>query len=180
MALQKLRTWTGQKLPKLGIAYVAMKRNIADLPKVVRMGKRLGADQFSISNVLPHTLELKEQVLYARSIYERNNLPSQWVPLISLPRIEINALTREPLADTLKDWNLLSVARRSWAWELTPAPLLKKTAFPFVGMGQSVLACPCCTAIKVIWTIICETIMLLRLAISTNIACWRYGMIPNT
>jgi MoaA/NifB/PqqE/SkfB family radical SAM enzyme len=128
MALQKLRTLTGLNLPKLGIAFVAMKRNIADLPKVLRMGKRLGADQFSISNVLPHTLELKEQVLYARSIYERNNLPSEWVPLISLPRMEINALTRDPLADTLKDWNMLSVARQELGMGSNTCPFVEKSS----------------------------------------------------
>ncbi len=124
--LQKLRMLTGRSLPKIGIAFVAMKRNIADLPKVVRMGKRLGADQFSISNVLPHTQELKEQVLYARSIYERNNLPSEWVPLISLPRMEMNALTREPLAETLKDWNMLSVARQELSMGANTCPFVEK------------------------------------------------------
>ncbi|MDR3573649.1 MAG: SPASM domain-containing protein [Anaerolineaceae bacterium] len=126
MAMQKLRTLTGHSFPKLGIAFVAMKRNIADLPKVVRIGKRLGADQFSISNVLPHTQELKGQVLYGRSIYERNNLPSQWVPLIALPRLEMNALTKEPLAETLKDWNMLSVARQELEMGANTCPFVEK------------------------------------------------------
>jgi MoaA/NifB/PqqE/SkfB family radical SAM enzyme len=126
MGLQKICTITGHSLPKLGIAFVAMKRNIADLPKVVRLGKRLGADQFSISNVLPHTQELREQVLYARSIYERNNPPSQWVPLISLPRFEINALTKEPLAETLKEWSMLSIARQELALGSNTCPFVEK------------------------------------------------------
>ena len=57
-----------QCLPKLGIAFVAGKRNIADLPAVVALGKSFGAEKFSISNVLPHTLELRDQVLYAKSM----------------------------------------------------------------------------------------------------------------
>ena len=126
MGLQKMRTLTGRRLPKLGIAFVAMKRNIADLPKVIRMGKSLGADQFSVSNVLPHTQALREQVLFTRSIYENNGLPSQWVPLISLPRIEINALTKEPLAETLKDWIMLSVARQELGLGANACPFVEK------------------------------------------------------
>ena len=126
MGLQKIRTLTGQRLPKLGIAFVAMKRNITDLPLVVNLGKRLGADQFSISNVLPHNQELKEQVLYARSIYEWTNLPSEWAPLISLPRLEINALTKEPLAETLKDWKKISVARQELAMGANTCPFVEK------------------------------------------------------
>ena len=45
----------GSGLPRLGIAFVAMKRNIADLPEVIRLGQRLGADRYSVSNVLAHT-----------------------------------------------------------------------------------------------------------------------------
>lgn len=126
MRLQRMRTLTGRRLPNLGIAFVAMKRNIADLPKVIHMGKSLGADQFSVSNVLPHNQELREQVLYARSIYENNGLPSQWVPLIALPRIEINALTKEPLAETLKDRFMLSVARQELGLGANACPFVEK------------------------------------------------------
>ncbi len=47
-----LSVWSGY--PRLGIAFVAMKRNIQDLGEVIRMGSRLGATEFSVSNVLAH------------------------------------------------------------------------------------------------------------------------------
>ena len=68
--LKALRGAMSADAPRLGIAFVAMKRNIADLPELVRLGKSLGADQFSISNVLPHTPELRDEMLYLRSFYE--------------------------------------------------------------------------------------------------------------
>ena len=67
-ALRDLRLASRSAGPRLGIAFVAMKRNIADLPEVIRLGQRLGADRFSVSNVLAHTPEMREQVLYAGSI----------------------------------------------------------------------------------------------------------------
>jgi MoaA/NifB/PqqE/SkfB family radical SAM enzyme len=92
-----LRIVTGSRLPRLGIAFVAMKRNIADLPEVVRLGQRLGADRFSVSNVLAHTTAMRDQVLYARSIDAEEVGPSAWAPEISLPRMDLDQPTLEGL-----------------------------------------------------------------------------------
>ena len=41
--------------PELGIAFVAMKRNIHELSKVIRLGRSLRAKHFSVSNLQPAT-----------------------------------------------------------------------------------------------------------------------------
>ena len=92
-ALRDLRLASRSAGPRLGIAFVAMKRNIADLPEVIRLGQRLGADRFSVSNVLAHTPEMREQVLYAGSIDTEELDPSPWSPQVSLPRMDIDART---------------------------------------------------------------------------------------
>ena len=92
-ALRDLRLASRSAAPKLGIAFVAMKRNIADLPEVIRLGQRLGADRFSVSNVLAHTPEMRDQVLYAGSIDVEELDPSPWSPEVSLPRMDIDART---------------------------------------------------------------------------------------
>jgi MoaA/NifB/PqqE/SkfB family radical SAM enzyme len=96
--LRELRNATATSLPRLGIAFVAMKRNIADLPEVIRLGQKLGADRYSVSNVLAHTPEMREQVLYARSIDVEEVEPSAWEPEVSLPRMDADELTVERLA----------------------------------------------------------------------------------
>jgi len=96
--LRELQMVRGVRLPRLGIAFVAMKRNIADLPEVIRLGQKLGADRFSISNVLAHTLEMRDQVLYSRSVDTEEVEPSAWDPEVSLPRMDLDELTVEPLA----------------------------------------------------------------------------------
>jgi MoaA/NifB/PqqE/SkfB family radical SAM enzyme len=96
--LRELRIATGSTVPRLGIAFVAMKRNIADLPEVIRLGQRLGADRFSVSNVLAHTPSMRDQVLYARSIDAEEADPSPWTPEVSLPRMDLDELTLERLA----------------------------------------------------------------------------------
>jgi MoaA/NifB/PqqE/SkfB family radical SAM enzyme len=55
-------------LPSLGIAFVTMKRNQAELGKVIDLGLRLGATQFSISSVQPHTEEMRAEVLHEKSL----------------------------------------------------------------------------------------------------------------
>jgi len=92
-ALRDLRLASRSAGPRLGIAFVAMKRNISDLPEVIRLGQRLGADRFSVSNVLAHTPEMREQVLYAGSIDTEELDPSPWSPEVSLPRMDIDART---------------------------------------------------------------------------------------
>ncbi len=66
--LRRLRFFGHKRIPELGIAFVAMKRNIKDLPEVVKIGIRLGAKKFSISNVLAYNEELKNEMLYMQAL----------------------------------------------------------------------------------------------------------------
>ncbi len=71
--LERLRDLKIQKRverPLLGISFVAMRRNLAELPEVLRLEHRVGARKFLVSNVYPHTPELLAEILYRRSIGE--------------------------------------------------------------------------------------------------------------
>lgn len=124
--LKAFRLGSEPKLPKLGIAFVAMRRNIADLPEVIRLGKRLGADQFSVSNVLPHTAELRDQMLYKRSMSESNWQPSHWSPVVSLPRLDLDATIIDCLTEILKDRTQLEITRQSLRTGVNTCPFLEK------------------------------------------------------
>jgi MoaA/NifB/PqqE/SkfB family radical SAM enzyme len=126
--LKELRGMMSSDIPRLGIAFVAMKRNIADLPELVRLGKRLGADQFSISNVLPHTPELREEMLYLRSFYESDLMSSEWSPLIALPRLDLNEVTGDSLINALKNRHLLSIARQEVDMGANTCPFIEKAS----------------------------------------------------
>ena len=124
--LRELRHWSEFRSPQIGIAFVAMKRNIADLPEVVKLGKRLGVDQFSISNVLPHTPELQEQILFSLSMFIGDVQPSKWTPMIALPRIDINELTKDRLVEILKRQNPVSIIRQEIASGANTCPFIEK------------------------------------------------------
>lgn len=114
--------------PHLGIACVVMKSNIADLPELIRLGKSLGADQFSITNVLAHTPELREEMLYRHASHEGPLAHSQWSPLIMLPRIDINTLTGTSLLEVLKSPHSLAMNRQEVYSSGNTCPFVEKSS----------------------------------------------------
>ena len=94
--------------PQLGIEFVAMKRNIADLPAVLRLGRRLGVERFLVSNVVPHTREMSTEVLYSRAMSEVAEVPSPFGAHLDLPRIDWNEDTREPLYQAWRSWHRMT------------------------------------------------------------------------
>ena len=124
--LRALRIASGSVLPRLGIAFVAMKRNIADLPEVVRLGQKLGADRFSVSNVLPHTPEMRDQVLYARSIDAEDVGPTSWAPEVSIARMDLDELTVGRLARVVAGRGGRSLPGQGWGVGAGTCPFVEK------------------------------------------------------
>lgn len=83
-----LRTQTGASTG-LGIAFVALRRNLADLPAVLELGLELGADHFSVTNVLAHTREMRAEILYERTQYQSPDRRSTGQAWINLPRTDL-------------------------------------------------------------------------------------------
>jgi len=126
--------------PNLGIAFVAMKSNIVDLPEVLRLGISLGAKQFSISNVLAHTPELHEQVLYKRTIFNNATRLNTSFPHINLARMDWNDLTKDILAEIYGRKYQLDLA----GYETNRAV----DSCPFIEQGSTAIrwdgsVCPC-------------------------------------
>lgn len=106
--------WTHHPKPEIGVAFVAMKRNIDDLPKVMKLARRLGAMHFSVSNVLPVTENLQEEVLYTKALRSLAYTPSSQVPHLSLPKMDFNELTREALFEVFNSGFNVSYAGANW------------------------------------------------------------------
>lgn len=111
----KLRKGGHDPHPELGIAFVALRRNIADLPEVLRLGLKLGARHFSVSNVLPVAAELQNEVLYAGAANNLAYIHSAAVPRLSLPKMDMNSLTRAALFEAFDAGYNISYAGHNWA-----------------------------------------------------------------
>ncbi len=77
--------------PELGIVFVAMKRNIRDLPSVLSAGSRLGARHFLVTNILPYSAEMRGEILYSRAIGD-----FVYGARLEMPKLDMNETTREP------------------------------------------------------------------------------------
>jgi MoaA/NifB/PqqE/SkfB family radical SAM enzyme len=96
--------------PHLGIVFVAMKRNVGDLPALVTLGRQLGAKHFLVSNVLPYTEEMCQEVLYTRAVTNMIYETTQPESSLELTRLDVNEITRKPLYQILHGDQSLSFA----------------------------------------------------------------------
>jgi MoaA/NifB/PqqE/SkfB family radical SAM enzyme len=81
--------------PQLGIVFVAMKRNIKDLPAVFSMASQLGSLHFLVTNVLPYTPDMEEEVLYSRAISDAIYVSAPLLRSLDFPKMDISPTTRE-------------------------------------------------------------------------------------
>ncbi|MGD8405510.1 MAG: radical SAM protein, partial [Anaerolineales bacterium] len=112
--LFKMRKGGHFPIPEIGVAFVAMKRNINDLPKIIKMGHAFGARYYSVSNVQPVTAELQEERLYTRTMRNIAYLPSPVLPKLSLPKIDFNEETQAALTEAFNSGCNVSFAGNNW------------------------------------------------------------------
>ncbi|NMC12092.1 MAG: radical SAM protein [Chloroflexi bacterium] len=128
LEFRDLRGKVQNNCPEIGIAFVAMKRNITDLPSLVRLSTQLGASQYMVTNILPHTREMCSEALYYQTMSQYTSMASYWLPHVNLPRIDINDITSMPLYKTLRaDYNI-SINGMPVNTSLNRCPFIEKGA----------------------------------------------------
>ncbi len=100
-ALRELSRQRGWMVPRIGLEFVAMRSNLEWLDKLPELARDLGANFVLVTNLLPHTLEMAEEILYDRD--EPLPMPLGWpVPsgdwmlwgIAKLPRMKWGAWRR--------------------------------------------------------------------------------------
>jgi MoaA/NifB/PqqE/SkfB family radical SAM enzyme len=100
--------------PEIGVAFVAMKRNIADLPKIIRIGHTFGARYYSVSNIMPVMEGMQAERLYTHTTHNIAYLPSPVLPALSLPKIDFNDETVMALKEAFNSGCNVSFAGNNW------------------------------------------------------------------
>jgi MoaA/NifB/PqqE/SkfB family radical SAM enzyme len=104
---RSLRHHSFRPMPEIGINFVAMKRNIQDLPEVLKIAASIGARRFMVSNVLPYDREMNQETLYNEALINIAYLPSKWLPRLSIPKMDLNDLTRDSFFRAITSgWNV--------------------------------------------------------------------------
>ena len=92
--------------PQIGIEFVAMKRNIHELPAVLSLGSQLGAQHFLVTNILPYSDEMREEILYSRAIGD-----FVYGPRLKMPKLDMNEMTREPFYQIMRSGKNIAFPR---------------------------------------------------------------------
>lgn len=104
---RSMRRHSFRPMPEIGINFVAMKRNIHDLPAVLKLALSLGARRFMASNVLPYDRSMQKETLYNAALINIAYLPSPWLPRLNIPKLDIDDTTREAFLGALQSgWNV--------------------------------------------------------------------------
>jgi MoaA/NifB/PqqE/SkfB family radical SAM enzyme len=78
--------------PEVNVQFVATRKNIHELPLLAARSRELGVSRIVVSNLVPHTPDLCEQVLYRRWATSRKNAGgTPGNPTISLPPLDIQS-----------------------------------------------------------------------------------------
>ncbi len=111
---------------KLGIAFVATKRNIADLPKILKLARDFEARHLIVTNVLPHTREMCDELLY--DITSTEDLSPETVLRINIPRIDMTETTRTPLYEIMRYGTNVSWAGSNFESVMNSCPFIESGA----------------------------------------------------
>jgi MoaA/NifB/PqqE/SkfB family radical SAM enzyme len=94
---------------EIGIAFVVMKKNIDDLRRIDRLIEAVGASRVSVSNVLPYSAEMEKQMVCSLALSLETFSAAPGKAEVSLPRLDINNLTRETIFSLLRGYENLSL-----------------------------------------------------------------------
>ncbi|MBM3126159.1 MAG: radical SAM protein [Chloroflexi bacterium] len=111
----KMRPASHYPKPEIGIAFVALKRNITDLPKVIQLGKLVKAKYYSVSNVQPATQDMQDDRLYMQTIHNIAYLQAPHLPRLSLPKMDFDGTTIGALFETFNSQLSINFAGNHWA-----------------------------------------------------------------
>jgi MoaA/NifB/PqqE/SkfB family radical SAM enzyme len=99
--------------PQVEIAFVAMKSNVADLPELPTLATRVGAWDVKVSNVVPHTPEMEQEILYQHALTACTYRESRWTVGLSLPKLDWDADTLPALEQVARSRASLSMLHHS-------------------------------------------------------------------
>ena len=136
-----LRRPAHRPVPQIGIAFVAMKRNIADLPELLQLGKSLGVMHFHVSNLLAHSPEMYEEILYEKAMKDITFLPSPWLRRLTLPKWDFNEYTSEPFIKAMNSGYNVKLAGNNLGITNDVCTFIEDGSM-IVGWDGSVSPCP--------------------------------------
>jgi MoaA/NifB/PqqE/SkfB family radical SAM enzyme len=93
---------------ELGIAFVLLRRNLADLKNLDKLARTVGARRVSVSHVLPYTPEMEKEMLCLQTLTLDTFTAAPGKTEINLPRLDVNSMTKDAMFSLLQGFENLS------------------------------------------------------------------------
>ncbi len=113
--LRRMRSGGHFPKPVIGIAFVAMRKNIQDLPTLLTLGRQLGATLFNVSNVMPYTEDMQAESLFTKDAQKYSLFPSPMVPHLSLPKMDLDEFTQDAFIQAVNSGYHVNFAGNSFS-----------------------------------------------------------------
>ncbi len=115
-------------LPRIGVSFVAMRSNVGDFPELLSLATDLGAGDVLVTNLLPHTADMLDEILYRRALKDIAFLDSQWLPTVGLPRMEVGEASAQTLVAALNSQRRVSIGDVSLGAATDRCPFITRAA----------------------------------------------------
>ncbi len=96
--------------PQLGVVFVAMRRNIGDLPAMFSLANQLGSLQFLVTNIIPYLPEMENEILYSRAISDAIYTSAPLLRSLDFPKMDVSPITREAIYHAMRGNHYLSIS----------------------------------------------------------------------
>lgn len=99
---------------ELGIAFVAMKSNIDEFPNIIDIATVMGASEIKVSNLIPYTEEMQDEILYDRSIScgaFRDDASQYKRKLINLPIMDFELIPQNVMTSIMRSWSDIKLGK---------------------------------------------------------------------
>jgi AbrB family looped-hinge helix DNA binding protein len=93
----------------IGLSFVVLRRNVADLAAMDELARSVGADTILVSNVLPYSAEMEKEMLCALTLSTDTFASAAPKIEMRLPRIDIAPATRETILLLLRGFGSLTL-----------------------------------------------------------------------
>ena len=93
---------------EVGIAFVLLRRNLADLKDLDKLARTVGARRVSVSHVLPYSAAMEKEMLCLQTLTLDTFTAARGKTELNLPRLDVNNTTKDVLFSLLQGFENLS------------------------------------------------------------------------
>ena len=122
-AFKILRTQQPGCETQLGISFVAMRRNISDLPDLLKLGGELGAKKINVTNLLAHNPDM-----HIETLYDKIQAETRQIPDLELARLDASENVLRIVQGMVKSGVQISISGVVSQTEQRACPFLEKAS----------------------------------------------------